>query len=51
MRDSAGGSAQAKWWKDRLGGRFEMVPDAERDILERVWPRVLSHLAPRTLRR
>jgi hypothetical protein len=46
-----GGSAEAKWWQQRLGGRFEMVPDAERDILERVWPRVLSHLAPGTIRK
>ena len=46
-----GGSAEAKWWKKRLGGRFEMVPDGGRDILERVWPRVLSHLAPGTLRK
>ena len=44
-----GGSAEAKWWQTRLGGRIEMVPDGGRDILERVWPRVLSHLAPGTL--
>jgi len=44
-----GGSAEAKWWQKRLGGRIEMVPDGGRDILERVWPRVLSHLAPGTL--
>jgi pimeloyl-ACP methyl ester carboxylesterase len=44
-----GGNAEAKWWKNRLGGRIEMVPDGGRDILERVWPRVLSHLAPGTL--
>jgi len=48
MRD--GGGAEAKWWQKRLGGRFEMVPDAGSDILERVWPRVLSHLAPGSLR-
>jgi len=41
-----GGSAEAKWWQKRLGGRIEMVPNGGRDILERVWPRVLSHLAP-----
>ena len=46
-----GGGAEAKWWQKRLGGRFEMVPDGGRDILERVWPRVLSHLAPGTLRK
>jgi len=45
------GSADAKWWQKRLGGRIEMVPDGGPDILERVWPRVLSHLAPHTLRK
>jgi pimeloyl-ACP methyl ester carboxylesterase len=46
-----GGSSEAKWWQKRVGGRFEMVPDGGRDILERVWPRVPSFLAPRTLRK
>ena len=46
-----GGNAQAKWWQQRLGGRREMVPEQGHDILEHVWPRVLSHLAPRTLRK
>ena len=46
-----GGHAQAAWWQRRLGGRIEMIPGEGRDILERVWPRVLSHLAPRTLRK
>ena len=46
-----GGHAQATWWQRRLGARIEMVPEEGRDILERVWPRVLSHLAPRTLRK
>lgn len=45
--DPGGGHAHAVWWKDRLGGRIEMVPGAGRDILADVWPRVLSHLAPR----
>jgi pimeloyl-ACP methyl ester carboxylesterase len=45
-KDPAGGHRQATWWKERLGGRIEMVPGADADILERVWPRVLSHLAP-----
>jgi pimeloyl-ACP methyl ester carboxylesterase len=49
-KDPAGGHAQAKWWKDRLGARIEMVPGAGHDILAQVWPRVLSHLAPRSLR-
>lgn len=44
--DPAGGHKQAAWWKERLGGRIEMVPGADADILERVWPRVLSHIAP-----
>jgi pimeloyl-ACP methyl ester carboxylesterase len=49
-KDPAGGHRQAVWWKERLGGRIEMVPGAGRDILADVWPRVLSHLAPRSLR-
>jgi len=46
-----GGQKRATWWKDRLGGRIEMVPGASDDILERVWPRVLSHVAPGSLRK
>lgn len=46
-----GGHAQATWWQKRLGARIEMVPGEGRDILERVWPRVLSHLAPGTVRK
>ena len=46
-----GGHAEATWWQKRLSARIEMVPGAGRDILERVWPRVLSHLAPRSLRK
>jgi hypothetical protein len=49
-KDPAGGQKQATWWKTRLGGRIEMVPGADAYILERVWPRVLSHLAPRSRR-
>jgi hypothetical protein len=45
-----GGNARATWWKKTLGGRIEMVPDVGDDILKRVWPRVLSHLAPGALR-
>jgi pimeloyl-ACP methyl ester carboxylesterase len=45
-----GGHARATWWQDRVGGRIEMVPGEGDDILERVWPRVLSHLAPGSLR-
>jgi pimeloyl-ACP methyl ester carboxylesterase len=50
-KDPAGGQKQATWWKERLGGRIEMVPGADADILERVWPRVLSHAAPGALRK
>jgi pimeloyl-ACP methyl ester carboxylesterase len=46
-----GGQRRATWWKERLGGRIEMVPGAGDDILERVWPRVLSHVAPGSLRK
>jgi pimeloyl-ACP methyl ester carboxylesterase len=46
-----GGQRRATWWKARLGGRIEMVPGAGDDILERVWPRVLSHVAPGSLRK
>jgi len=43
-----GGHRRASWWKDRIGGRIEIIPREGNDILERVWPRVLSHLAPRS---
>jgi len=46
-----GGQMRATWWKERLGGRIEMVPGAGDDILERVWPRVLSHVASGSLRK
>jgi pimeloyl-ACP methyl ester carboxylesterase len=46
-----GGQKRANWWKDRLGGRIEMIPGAGDDILERVWPRALSHVAPGSLRK
>jgi pimeloyl-ACP methyl ester carboxylesterase len=49
-KDPAGGQRQATWWKNTLGGRIEMRPGAGHDILADVWPRVLSHLAPRSLR-
>jgi pimeloyl-ACP methyl ester carboxylesterase len=50
-KDPAGGQAQANWWQNRLVARIEMVPGEGRDILERVWPRALSFLAPRSLRK
>jgi dienelactone hydrolase len=49
-KDPAGGNRQATWWKNRLGARIEMRPGAGADILADVWPRVLSHLAPRSVR-
>jgi pimeloyl-ACP methyl ester carboxylesterase len=49
-KDPGGGHKQAAWWKERLGGRIEMVPGAGADILSDVWPRILSHLAPRSRR-
>jgi pimeloyl-ACP methyl ester carboxylesterase len=46
-----GGNARAEWWKSALGGRIEMVPGEGDEILGKVWGRVLSHVAPRTLRK
>lgn len=46
-----GGSAQARSWQRAVGGRIEMVPGKGRDILDHVWPRVLSHVAPGTLQK
>jgi hypothetical protein len=46
-----GGQRRATWWKERLGGRIEMVPGAGDDLRERVWPRVLSHVASGSLRK
>jgi pimeloyl-ACP methyl ester carboxylesterase len=51
MRDEAASSADRNWWRDRLNARFEMVPDGGHDILVQTWPRILSHLAPHTLRK
>ena len=51
MRDEAVSPADRNWWRDRLNARLEMVPDGGHDILVRTWPRVLSHLAPHTLRK
>jgi pimeloyl-ACP methyl ester carboxylesterase len=45
-----GGNARATRWKEQIGGRIEMIPGEGDDILHRVWPRVLSHLAPGALR-
>ena len=45
-----GGQRQAAWWKERVGGRIEMIPGEGREILGRVWARALSHVAPGTIR-
>ena len=45
-----GGQRRATWWKNRIGGRIEMVPRGGHEILAQVWPRVLSHLAPGSTR-
>ena len=50
MQDEAVSPADRNWWRDRLNARLEMVPNGGHDILVRTWPRVLSHLAPHTLR-
>lgn len=43
--------AHAKWWKDQLANaRVEMVPRRGSDILDVVGKRILSHVAPRTIR-
>ena len=51
MRDEAVSPADRNWWRDRLNARLEMVPDGGHDIVVQTWPRVLSHLAPHTLRK
>jgi pimeloyl-ACP methyl ester carboxylesterase len=51
MRDDAVSSTDRNWWRDRLSGRFEMVPNGGRDVLAQTWPRTLAHLAPHTLRK
>ena len=50
--DERTGAKVARWWKEQLGGtpRIEMSPARGHDLLEPLWPRVLSFLAPRTLR-
>ena len=45
------GQADGKWWLKRLAHtRLEMVSRGGADLLPRVWPRVLSHVASHTLR-
>ena len=51
MGDEAVSNAERNWWRERLNARFEMVPNGGHDILVQEWPRILSHLAPHTLRK
>ncbi len=47
-RDPLAGPRHGRWWKSRLpDARLEVVPDAGHLVLLPLWPRVLSHLAPR----
>ena len=49
--DERTGSKAARWWRRQIPhARFEMCPGQGHDLLAARWPRVLSHLAPRTLR-
>ncbi len=49
--DERTGSRAARWWKRQIPhARFEMCPGQGHDLLAARWPRVLSHLAPGTLR-
>lgn len=50
--DPATGSSHGRRWQEALpDARLEMVPKGDHEILERVWKRVLSHLAPGRARR
>jgi len=47
-RDPETGSRHGRRWQQRLSNaRLEMVPGAGHDLLPHVWPRILSHVAPR----
>jgi len=49
--DERTGSKAARWWKKQIPhARIEMRPGLGHDLLAPSWPRVLSHLAPGTLR-
>lgn len=51
MEDELTGSTAARWWKRRIPrARFEMCPGQGHDLLAATWSRVLSHLAPGSLR-
>jgi pimeloyl-ACP methyl ester carboxylesterase len=46
-RDPSTGSAHGRRWQRLLPhARLEMVPDGDHDLLARVWPRILAHVAP-----
>lgn len=49
--DERTGPRAARWWKERVPhARIEMSPGLGHDLLPSLWPRVLRHLAPGTLR-
>jgi pimeloyl-ACP methyl ester carboxylesterase len=49
--DERAGSKAARWWKKQIPhARIEMCPGQGHDLLAARWSRVLSHLAPGTLR-
>jgi len=50
--DERAGSRAARWWKERIpSARIEMSPGrGHDDLLLPLWPRVLRHLAPGSLR-
>jgi len=52
QRVEGAAAAAAAWYRDHLpSARVEMVPDASELSLSAVWGRVLSHVAPGTIRR
>ena len=49
--DEQTGSRAARWWKKQIPhARIEMSPGPGHNLLLPMWPRVLGHLAPGTLR-
>lgn len=47
-RDPLAGPRHGRWWQSRLpDARLEVIPDAGHLVLLPMWPRILSHLAPR----
>jgi pimeloyl-ACP methyl ester carboxylesterase len=50
-KDPVAGPRHGKWFKARLpDARYEQVPGAGHLLIVSVWPRMLSHLAPRARR-